>query len=146
MNLECRKMWNWKSGWILALTGAGLSFLFRIVFTVLGADGYQAAEQQLLADKSIAVLFLELVFLSPVLEEFLFRRILYLQLRKKMPVMVSMVISSMLFGVYHWNLPQGIYAFIMGMLLAWSLESYRTMKAPMVIHMAANAAAVLLSV
>ena len=146
MNLECRKTWNWKSGWILALTGAGLSFLFRIVFTVLGADGYQAAEQQLLADKSIAVLFLELVFLSPVLEEFLFRRILYLQLRKKMPVMVSMVISSLLFGVYHWNLPQGIYAFAMGMLLSWSLESYRTMKAPVVIHMTANAAAVLLSV
>lgn len=139
-------VWSRKSICLLALAGAGCSAGFRILFTLIGMDGYQTAEQQLIADKSLLYLLIELVLLSPALEEWIFRHILYHRLKKWIPVSLAMVISSLLFGIYHWNLPQGIYAFVMGMLLAWALERFQTIKAPLVIHMAANAAALFMSV
>lgn len=141
MGLEYMKSWNIKSGYVLAMTGALFSLLFRTVFSMLGLEGYQEVERQLLADKGMSMLVLELVILSPILEEVVFRGFLYRYLRRRLPLSGAMLISAAAFGIYHWNLTQGIYAFAMGMLLAWSLEHYQTMKAPVVVHMAANLAA-----
>lgn len=139
------KIWSKKQVCLLTAVGAGCSFLFRILFAVLGIDGYQQVEQQLIGEKGILYLVIELLVISPVLEEWIFRHILYCGLKKWMPVSAAMILSSLLFAVYHWNNPQSIYAFFMGMLLAWSLEHYQTMKAPWLIHLAANVMALFMS-
>jgi len=146
MKLEYMKIWNMRSGLFMAAIGAMLSMIFRMLFYWMGIEGYRNVEQQLTADKALWILAAELVVLSPILEEVLFRGCLYRLLRKQGSAICSALISSIAFGIYHWNVPQGTYAFLMGMVLAWSLEQYKTLKAPIVIHMAANMMALILAV
>ena len=56
----------------------------------------------------------------------------------------AIVISALLFGLYHGNLSQGIYGFFMGIVLAGAMEQYKTVTAPLLIHVGVNAAALLL--
>ena len=51
---------------------------------------------------------------------------------------VAVMISALLFGLYHGNLVQGIYAFIMGCLLALVYEWTGSFVAPVLFHMIAN--------
>ena len=81
---------------------------------------------------------------SPLLEEFFFRGVLYMRLKELIPSVPAGLVSAALFGLYHGNPGQGLYAFIMGLFLAFSMEKTRTVKAPVLFHFAANAAALLL--
>jgi len=53
-------------------------------------------------------------------------------------VWVAVIISALMFGLYHGNLVQGIYAFIMGCLLALVYEWTGSFAAPVLFHMIAN--------
>ncbi|MBQ7766274.1 MAG: CPBP family intramembrane metalloprotease [Lachnospiraceae bacterium] len=75
---------------------------------------------------------------APVAEELLFRQVIYKGLRKISPIWLAVVISAVLFGLYHGNLVQGIYAFIMGCFLALVYEWTGSFMAPVVFHMVAN--------
>lgn len=75
---------------------------------------------------------------APISEELLFRQVIYKRLRKISPIWLSAVISALLFGLYHGNLVQGIYAFIMGVFLALVYEWTGSILAPIVFHMIAN--------
>ena len=52
----------------------------------------------------------------------IFRWLVYLRLRDHFSVLVSAVISAAFFGIYHGNVLQAVYAFILGALFAWFLE------------------------
>ena len=54
--------------------------------------------------------------------------------------------TAAFFGVFHWDLVQGIYSFFMGLILAYLMEKTNTVKAPVVFHFAANLAALVLAV
>lgn len=45
-----------------------------------------------------------------------------------------MVFSGLIFGIYHGNLVQGIYAAFLGTVLAWTMEHTGTLLAPMIFH------------
>lgn len=135
--------WNGKIGILLFAAGAVCSVMFRVIFLLLKVSGYEASERNLLTG-TVWLEFLVLLFAAPLLEEFFFRGVLYGRLKELLSTGTSMVLSAALFGLYHGNLSQGIYGFFMGLLLAWSMERFQTVKAPFVIHMAANAAAIFL--
>ncbi len=75
---------------------------------------------------------------APVSEELLFRQVIYKRLRGISPVWAAVLISALLFGFYHGNLVQGIYAFIMGCLLALVYEWTGSFAASVLFHMLAN--------
>ena len=75
---------------------------------------------------------------APAGEEGAFRAFLFGRLRKEMGFIASAVISSLMFGIYHGNMIQGIYGFFLGLLLCLVREIYGTMKAPLLMHIAAN--------
>lgn len=75
---------------------------------------------------------------APIAEELLFRQVIYKRLRNISPVWVATVVSALLFGLYHGNLVQGMYAFIMGCLLALVYEWSGSFAASVVFHMVAN--------
>ena len=70
------------------------------------------------------VLLLTLV-LAPLFEEALFRWGIFGWLCPRMGFFAAALLSSLAFGLYHGNLIQGIYAFILGMVLAWGYEGNR---------------------
>lgn len=63
------------------------------------------------------------LILGPVAEELIFRGAIFQVLRKYGRVF-AIVASALLFGIYHGNLPQGIFAFVIGILFAYITAEY----------------------
>ncbi|MCC8140972.1 MAG: CPBP family intramembrane metalloprotease, partial [Lachnospiraceae bacterium] len=62
---------------------------------------------------------LYVVILAPVIEEIIFRGLVFGYARKVFPVWLAILFQAALFGIYHWNLTQGIYAFVLGIFLGY---------------------------
>lgn len=82
-------------------------------------------------------------FLIPYAEEILFRGIIYGRAKEAFGPQKAIVISALLFGVIHWNLLQFIFATIMGLVLAFFTEKYRSLIPAYLGHAAANIIVVL---
>lgn len=76
--------------------------------------------------------------LSPVVEEVMFRGMLYNRLKRMFPLYLSMGISALLFGVFHGNLVQGIYGFLMGIVIVFCYEKFKSFWIPVSMHIVAN--------
>ena len=105
---------------------------------------YQSVEQSLYSLPLAGQLF-RYCLLMPALEELIFRGLIYVLLRQKLSEIPSVIISAVLFGLYHGNVVQFIYTFILGILFAEALEKRRNMAVPFIMHSAANLASVLLT-
>lgn len=57
--------------------------------------------------------------IGPIAEEFLFRGITLRQAEKFLPFWAANILQALIFGVYHMNMLQGIYAFVIGLLLGY---------------------------
>ncbi len=78
--------------------------------------------------------------ISAVVEEGVFRFLLYNRLyRSSGRVAFGVVASAFLFGVYHGNIVQGIYAFIVGVLMALTYVCFNDFLAPVLFHGFGNA-------
>ncbi len=58
---------------------------------------------------------------------------------------IAAVVSSVLFGLYHMNLAQGIYAFLFGILLCLVYRAFENLFAPIMLHFSANLLSVILT-
>lgn len=76
--------------------------------------------------------------LAPLGEEVVFRGIVYGQLKKVCSVPAAIILSGLLFGIFHGNLVQGVYATVIGILLALVYELYGSILASMAFHGIAN--------
>lgn len=86
-----------------------------------------------------------IVLIAPILEELLFRGIIYNRLKSYSNKMIAMIISALIFALLHGNMVQGIYAFIIGLCLVYVYEKYKSLKYPMIFHAAANMFSVIVS-
>ena len=57
---------------------------------------------------------------------------------------MAMLVTSLLFGLYHMNPIQGIYGFIMGLLMVYLYEYFGSFLWPVLVHMLANSIVYLL--
>ena len=49
----------------------------------------------------------------------IFRGVLFNRMKRYVPVILAVIISSAMFGIYHGNVVQAVYAFFAGCLFAW---------------------------
>ena len=75
---------------------------------------------------------------SPLAEEVVFRGILYNRMKKTLSAALSLVLSALLFGLYHGNIVQAAYGFLMGMLIAYTYEKCGDFLFAFLFHAAAN--------
>lgn len=85
------------------------------------------------------------VCLAPIGEELMFRGVIMSYARKVMPFVWANLLQAALFGVYHMNLVQGVYAFVMGLLLGYLVKKCDSLLASIGVHFAVNASGNLLS-
>ena len=125
---------------ILAVSASvAMNILFILFHLTESSEAYtQTAEHQ------YSVIFPFGLFLygiiSPLAEEVVFRGIIYNRMKKHMPVMVSMILSALFFGLYHGNLVQTLYGFCMGMLIAYTYEMFGGFFYAFLFHASANIA------
>ena len=95
--------------------------------------------------KSLFMMIFWMGIVAPAAEEMIFRWLIYLRLRDWMKLPVAAVISGVVFGIYHGNIVQGIYASILGTAFAWILEMSGNIYSSMLLHMGANIWSLLIS-
>lgn len=93
---------------------------------------------QLIYESPIVVQVIGLGIIVPVMEEMIYRGLLYRRMREYLPMVSSIIGSAILFGIYHGNSVQLIYAAIIGVFLAYLFELFRTVKVSVLFHAVAN--------
>lgn len=87
-----------------------------------------------LTDYSLTWVF-AVVILPPLVEETVFRGLILHYLKKGgARFWAANLIQAVLFGIYHGNLIQGIYAFCIGVLLGYLAERYNSLIIPVLVH------------
>ena len=82
--------------------------------------------------------FLSMGLAAPIMEEILFRGLIFRRLRTYCKFPVALIVSSFIFGLCHGNILQFFYAFLLGLLMGLLYERFRTLWAPIAFHAAAN--------
>lgn len=100
-------------------------------------DGFEEVAEALYGG-NLLIEFLAIAVAAPLIEELIFRGLVYQRLRELSGARTAIILSALYFGVYHMNVVQGIYAFLLGLLLAWVCEKYQTLWAPVLFHASAN--------
>ena len=74
----------------------------------------------------------------PIMEEMVFRILVYKRMRRTMGVKKAVIMSALVFGIMHGNLVQFVFAFAIGIMLAYLYEVSDHPLIPIVGHAAVN--------
>ena len=85
------------------------------------------------------------VIIGPIVEELIFRGLMYIRLKRMFGGVIAALVTAIIFGVYHMNISQGIYAFIFSYGAIFLYEKYKNVVAPILFHMVANGVSVLVT-
>ncbi|MBR5566311.1 MAG: CPBP family intramembrane metalloprotease [Roseburia sp.] len=85
------------------------------------------------------------VLMAPVLEEIVFRGLMYTRLKRGLPAIVAAIITSLAFGIAHGTVIWAIYTFVFSMILIWVFEKFQSLTACIVLHMVYNLSGMALS-
>ncbi len=135
--------------WLIPLTVAVYLFVNQIILAVAAMlpesslASFEKVNESLTSGHPL-VQGLTVLLFSPIVEELLFRGIVYRRLTVLVGNVGGIIGSALLFGVFHGNLIQGIYAFIVGVMLAWIFYKYQSIYAPILMHMGLNGIAQLI--
>lgn len=87
---------------------------------------------------SVAIYIICTGILGPILEELLFRGIVFNKLKTFNKQMRSILLVTIIFALFHTNLVQMLYAFCLGFILIYVYEKYKNIMAPILVHIASN--------
>ena len=121
---------NWASGELLSrLAGIDLS----------DQDLVKVVASNTLSPGGKAILYSFLLLEAPLLEEPLFRGVVFGGLSKILPVWAAMALSGFLFAFVHVNAATFIPLWFLGIAFAWLYARTGTLLAPMAVHFTFNA-------
>ena len=84
------------------------------------------------------VLILTVAVGAPIVEELLFRGVLFEELNRFVSVKTTIFLTALIFSLYHFNILQSPNTFVMGLVLAWTYYKTRSIKASIIIHATNN--------
>lgn len=82
--------------------------------------------------------------IGPIIEEFVFRGIVYDRLQASCPKYRASFFTTLLFALYHGNLVQIVYAFAMGSYFIYCYDHYENITASIIAHISANISTLIL--
>ena len=126
---------------IIVLATVLFSYGMNYLFTITGFTSQSAVYQvtvQKQYDVAFAVGLLLYGVISPFVEELVFRGFLYGRMRVYMPKIGAVLVSALLFGIYHGNMVQGIYGFLMGILFTLVYDRYKNFYLSVIMHVIVN--------
>ena len=82
--------------------------------------------------------YLQILIFAPLLEEIIFRKILFTGLYKKYNIYVALINSSLIFSLIHFNFLQSFETFFGGLLIAWIYFKTKSIIYPIIAHFLNN--------
>lgn len=118
------------------LYGISISLIYNIIIYNLNdifnfTDRYKAS-------LPFIVVIICTGILGPILEEILFRGIVYNRLKSFNSNMKSIILTSLIFSIFHFDIINSIYAFFTSFILIYLYEKYNTLYAPILMHIFLN--------
>ena len=95
---------------------------------------------------NVFVTVLATVILAPIVEEIIFRELMTKKLCKLFPFWFVNIIQAITFGIYHLNIVQAVYAFVLGLLLGYVAYRLKSVWASVILHGAINASALVVDI
>ena len=132
------KIENLLNAYGIGLTAATGISLFVSILPIDNIIGSYETTSELLLNGDFIYLFVVLGIIVPLTEEIIYRGLIYNRVKKYLDVNKAILISSLLFGIFHFNLMQGVYAFIIGIIMGYLYHKYNSILAPVALHMAVN--------
>lgn len=121
----------------------GLNYFLALTPLPYYFPGYEAVSEEIYHSSLLSQIAAS-VIAAPLLEETLMRGVIYGRLKDLTEnPRLAMVLSALLFGLFHGNVVQGLYAFVMGLFFAELCEISGSLIPAVLAHMAANGASVL---
>ena len=74
------------------------------------------------------------------------RGVVYNRFKRICPPVLAAIISSIIFGIIHMNFVQGPYAFLVGLAAVYVYERYKSIIAPIILHVTANSVSTIVSI
>lgn len=99
---------------------------------------YPELQSAIFDGQSIVVLCVTVGILAPIVEEILFRGLVFKRLQDYTGNGFAVVVSGLLFGIYHENMIQFVYAGLLGIAFAVLMCRTNSLKVVIVAHAAAN--------
>ena len=124
-----------------AMTGIAVNNLIAMTPLIGLSPGFDEANTSFFAG-GILYELLGSCLVIPAAEELLYRGVVWKRLRMYFGNAAALVLSAVIFGAVHANLVQFLYAGILGLLLAYLMQTTGKLYAPILAHIAANTAAV----
>ncbi len=125
----------------IALNIVTMAFLRSLPESILA--GYAESSSGLMNQK-FGLAILSTVIAAPIIEEIIFRGLIYDRLKKGIPTVVAIIISSLLFGLAHGQPVWICYTTVMGITLAIIYNRTNSIAATIASHLAYNFTSVLL--
>ncbi len=104
---------------------------------------FSAVTGSVVWDKPFLLNLFYMAILPAVVEEFLFRGVLFQGFRN-CGFLKTAILTSLMFALSHGNLNQFLYAFVIGLFLVYLVEATGSIYAPMLVHMGLNSVTVIL--
>lgn len=126
----------------VACISVALNNIISMTPLVTVSTGYKEANANFYG----STLILELIssaFFTPILEELVFRGILFARLKKMLPKIAAIIVSALIFAIVHFNIVQFIYAFLLGIVLAILMDLSDHVYPAILGHVTANLIAVI---
>ncbi len=127
---------------IMAIVGgAGVSIALNIVIALTNMAGKDTAFVEVsdtITSNPLIVTIICAGILIPIVEEILFRGLIFNRIKHQYNFLAGLLISSLLFGIYHGNIVQGIYATLLGIFLGFAYHKTKSILIPVFIHMGGN--------
>ncbi len=131
--------------------GIGLQLLtnlfMQIAYVIMPSamEEYAALVETVGIGQANVISMLATVILAPIVEEIIFRGVtMRLAQKAGAGFLAANLIQAVAFGIYHFNLVQGIYATVIGLALGYVAYKYRSIYPSILLHLAYNLAATLL--
>ena len=147
-----KKAWKTENFWSTRKIGASSVVLCLILgaalnfFTVGVLNLMQIPETEALDfifNENIIFQFLAIGLIGPALEEIIFRGIVQKRLLKMVKVRTAIFLQALVFGVIHFNITQGIYAFFLGLIMGIIYLWFDSIWAVIAVHAAFNSTSVI---
>ena len=128
----------------LIMTAVGLQYVSNYIVSITAAihpawlDTYTKLLESVGFDDVSVVLAAYSVLVAPICEELIFRGVTMHYAKRAMPFVLANIFQALLFGIYHMNVLQGVYAFFVGLILGYICEKGGSIILAILFHICFN--------
>lgn len=118
----------------------GSNFIGVMITEVIGSlkgSMVENALADLVSSLNIPLMFVYMVVIAPIMEEYVFRKLI-VERTVRYGQGVAVVLSGLMFGLFHGNLSQFMYTFTLGMFLAFLYVKTGNLKITIALHAMVN--------